>query len=247
MQKNLLILSGILAKMELRYTQEKKPVCHFYLSQQDKKNDSVTSFICRSENDLAERISKIEVGSNITVFGRLDTKRYKDANGNAESFTEVYVTEAYTTDQCINKALIAGRFSQDHKYFTATENKKSVLRNSIAVSVKTGTSETEHTEFINCTFFDRVADFVSKYFRKGVAIWVEGRLSLERFTDRDGNARTAWKVNASRAEFLEAKKQEKSDAMPVDGMPAEKPDEGQKPTADGFVPIPGGWGNLPVD
>ena len=143
--------------------------------------------------------------------------------------------------------MIAGRFSQDHKYFTATENKKSVLRNSIAVSVKTGTSETEHTEFINCTFFDRVADFVSKYFRKGVAIWVEGRLSLERFTDRDGNARTAWKVNASRAEFLEAKKQEKSDVMPVDGMPVEKPDEGQKPTADGFVPIPGGWGNLPVD
>lgn len=259
MQKNLFILSGTLAKSELRYTQEQKAVCHFYLSQVDKSGNQ-QSLVCRADNELAEKIGKLKEGeTTLTVFGRMETKKYRGANGAAVPFTEIVVTEAYAVGECINKVLLAGRFSQEPQYYTATENKKSLLRNSIAVTTGKG-ADNEQTEFVSCTFFDRVADFVSKYFNKGNAIWVEGKLLLEAYNDKDGNQRVGWKVNVNRADFLERKQQNVTapatpDLPPMPPAQASAPapapapaSQQVKPTADGFTPIPpgGGWGNLPM-
>lgn len=48
--------------------------------------------------------------------------------------------------------------------------------------------------------------FVEKYFKKGDGITVIGRMESEKYQDKDGNNRTAWKVTVDDVEFHFGKK-----------------------------------------
>jgi single-strand DNA-binding protein len=48
----------------------------------------------------------------------------------------------------------------------------------------------------------RQAEVANEYLAKGKQVYVEGRLRLEEYTDRDGNPRTSLEVNASDIHFL---------------------------------------------
>ena len=44
----------------------------------------------------------------------------------------------------------------------------------------------EETEWHRVVFFDRLAEIVGEYLKKGKSIYVEGRLKTRKWTDKDG-------------------------------------------------------------
>ena len=56
-------------------------------------------------------------------------------------------------------------------------------------------------DFINITAWRSTADFISKYFKKGSMIVVQGSIQTDTFTDKEGNKRTNFFVQADQAMF----------------------------------------------
>lgn len=63
-------------------------------------------------------------------------------------------------------------------------------------------------DFIDIVAWRQQADFVSKYFRKGSMIAVEGSLQTRQYQDKNGNNRTAVEVVANNISFAGAKRQD---------------------------------------
>ncbi len=61
------------------------------------------------------------------------------------------------------------------------------------------------TDFIGCQAWGRTADFISKYFRKGQMIAVEGSLRQDNYTTPDGQERRSYVVNVDNASFCGSK------------------------------------------
>lgn len=60
----------------------------------------------------------------------------------------------------------------------------------------------EITSWFRVSVFGRQADAANEYLTKGSQVYVEGRLSHNEYTDRDGNPRTSLEVRASDVQFL---------------------------------------------
>ena len=58
------------------------------------------------------------------------------------------------------------------------------------------------TTWFKVTFWRKQAENASKYLTKGRQVYVEGRLQMEEWTDRDGNNRTTLVVQGSELQFL---------------------------------------------
>ena len=63
----------------------------------------------------------------------------------------------------------------------------------------------KQTDFINIVTWRSTAEFVSRYFRKGQLVAVQGSIQTSQYTDRDGNKRTAFDVVADNVFFAEKK------------------------------------------
>ena len=58
------------------------------------------------------------------------------------------------------------------------------------------------TTWFKITLWGSQAENASKYLAKGRQVYIEGRLRIEEWTDRDGNNRQSLEVNASDMQFL---------------------------------------------
>lgn len=65
-------------------------------------------------------------------------------------------------------------------------------------------------DFIDVVVWKDRANFVDKYFTKGSAITVEGRLQMRDWTDNNGNKRRNAEINAERVYFGESKSKDSS-------------------------------------
>ena len=68
----------------------------------------------------------------------------------------------------------------------------------------------EITTWFRVSVFGRQADACNEYLSKGSQVYVEGRLSLNEYTDRDGERRTSVEVRANDVQFLSTKVNEDS-------------------------------------
>lgn len=102
----------------------------------------------------------------------------------------------------MNIAILKGRL-------TATpELKKTTGGHSVTsftVAVDDGYGEKKTTDFINCTAWRGTAEFLCKYFSKGDAVALSGKIKTRKYTDKDGNNRTAFEVVANDVEFCSTK------------------------------------------
>ena len=104
-----------------------------------------------------------------------------------------------------NKAILIGRFTADPE-LKQTPSGISVCTFRIGVTRSYAPRGGERqTDFINIVAWRQTAEFVSKYFRKGNPILVEGSIQTRDYTDRDGNRRTAFEVVADNVSFVESK------------------------------------------
>ena len=60
-------------------------------------------------------------------------------------------------------------------------------------------------DFINIVAWRQTAEFITRYFRKGQRIALQGQLQSRPFTDKEGNKRTAYEVVVDNAFFAESK------------------------------------------
>lgn len=108
----------------------------------------------------------------------------------------------------LNVVAIMGRLVADPELRTTTQG-HSVCSFRIACDrsyVQQG--QERQADFIDIVAWRQQADFVSKYFRKGSVIAVEGSLQTRQYQDKQGSKRTAVEVVANNISFAGAKRQD---------------------------------------
>lgn len=105
----------------------------------------------------------------------------------------------------INCAVIMGRLVADPELRTTTGG-ISVTSFCVAVDrnyVKPG--EERQADFINVVAWRQTADFVTRYFRKGSMIAIQGSIQTRSYEDRTGAKRTAVEIVADNVSFCGSK------------------------------------------
>ncbi len=104
-----------------------------------------------------------------------------------------------------NLVVLTGRLTADPELKT-TANGISVTSFSIAVSRRYRSGEEPQTDFINIVAWRQNAEFITKYFKKGSMIGIEGSIQTRKYTDKTGSNRTAFEVVVNSAQFVETKR-----------------------------------------
>lgn len=104
-----------------------------------------------------------------------------------------------------NLVVLTGRLTADPELKT-TQSGISVTSFSIAVDRRYRAGEDRQTDFINVVAWRQSAEFVAKYFKKGNMIGIEGSIQTRKYTDKNGNNRTAFEVVANNVQFVESKR-----------------------------------------
>jgi single-strand DNA-binding protein len=103
-----------------------------------------------------------------------------------------------------NKITIVGYLGRDPE-LRYTQQGTAVCNFTVATTEKrkNGRGEMEeHTIWFRVAAWGRQAEVANEYLAKGRQVYVEGRLRLEQYTDREGNPRISPEVNASDIHFL---------------------------------------------
>ena len=105
----------------------------------------------------------------------------------------------------MNSICLMGRLTGDPELKT-TQSGVSVTSFSVAVDRAYRSKDQERqTDFINCVAWRGTAEFISRYFRKGQRIALQGSLQSRTYTANDGSQRTVYEVVVDNAFFCESK------------------------------------------
>ena len=102
----------------------------------------------------------------------------------------------------MNKTIITGNLTRDPEL---NETASGVAFSNFTVAVNGETNDTDGnkpTYFFSCTAWRGRAENIAKYCKKGSKVLVEGEMQSRKYTDKDGNERTAWNLVANKVEFL---------------------------------------------
>lgn len=118
-----------------------------------------------------------------------------------------------------NLVVLTGRLTADPE-LRYTSNNIPVTSFSIAVNRRYKAGEESQADFINIVAWRQTAEFVTKYFKKGSMIGIEGSIQTRRYVDKDtGKNRTAFEVIANNVQFVESRR-DGAAAGEVDAAPA---------------------------
>jgi single-strand DNA-binding protein len=119
----------------------------------------------------------------------------------------------------LNKIMLIGNLGKDPE-LQVTPDGTPVTKFSLAVnrSTKTQSGEKrEETEWFNIVAWRQLAELTERYLHKGSKVYIEGRLTQRKYTDKQGIERTTVEVNASTVVFLDPKQPVSGDEdIPVD-------------------------------
>ena len=142
----------------------------------------------------------------------------------------------------MNKCMLVGRLTRDPEIrYTQGENASCIARFSIAINRRFKNAEGNYdADFINCVAFGQGGEFIEKYFKKGMAIGISGRIQTGNYSNKDGVKVYTTDVVVEEAEFVESKGSNNSSENTASAL---------RPTADAFMNIPDGVedGGLPFN
>lgn len=117
----------------------------------------------------------------------------------------------------MNSVILMGRLTKDPEI---RDGNKKVAKYSLAVDrVKEG------TDFIGCTCFEKTAEFVEKYLKKGMKILVEGSIRTGNYQNNEGKTVYTTDVIVRNHYFCESKKA------------SDQTEASETPTDDGFLDV----------
>lgn len=107
----------------------------------------------------------------------------------------------------INSITIVGRMVRDAE-MRRTQTGKAVCSFSIAASKTKGSGENkvETVSFFNCEAWEKLAELICQYVKKGDRIALRGELSQDRW-EKDGKTYSSVKISVSEVQFLSQKNQ----------------------------------------
>ena len=110
----------------------------------------------------------------------------------------------------LNKVLLIGRLAQDPEKRT-TPSGAFVCNNSLATTEyfkdKSGNRQ-EKVEWNKVVFWNRQAEIVEQYCKKGSQLFIEGSLQTRDWQDKDGNKRYTTEIIVRNLQMLDSKQQQ---------------------------------------
>lgn len=106
-----------------------------------------------------------------------------------------------------NKVLLMGNLTRDIELRHLPNSNTAVANIGLAVNRRFRTAEGENREevtFIDCEAWGRTAETMSQYLRKGRPVFIEGRLRLDQWQDKDGGNRSKLKVVVESFQFVDS-------------------------------------------
>ncbi len=108
----------------------------------------------------------------------------------------------------VNKVLLMGNLTRDIE-LKHTPSDQAVATIGLAINRRFRTREGENREettFVDCEAWGRTAEVMSQYLSKGRPVFVEGRLKLDQWEDKEtGKNRSKLKVVVESFEFVDSK------------------------------------------
>jgi len=106
-----------------------------------------------------------------------------------------------------NKVLLLGNLTRDVE-LRHLPSGSAVANIGIAVNRRFRTQDgedREETTFVDCEAYGRTAEVLSQYLSKGRPIFIEGRLRLDQWQDKDGSNRSKLKVVIENFQFVDSR------------------------------------------
>ena len=103
-----------------------------------------------------------------------------------------------------NKVILGGRLTADPELKTTTSG-ISVTSFTVAVNRRSRSDEESKADFFNVTAWQNTVEFIAKYFHKGSAICVCGRIQNRTWVDQSGQKRYVTDIIAEEANFVESR------------------------------------------
>jgi single-strand DNA-binding protein len=108
----------------------------------------------------------------------------------------------------INKVILVGNLGADPEV-RYMPNGNAVANASIATSEawkdKTSGDSQERTEWHRVVFYNRLAEIVGEYLKKGSKVYVEGKIRTRKWEDKDGKERYTTEIIADNMQMLDSK------------------------------------------
>ncbi len=107
----------------------------------------------------------------------------------------------------LNRIMLAGNLTRDPQIKIVA---KSVSLADFGVAINRRWKDKDGNVMSEATFLDveawgKTADFIGQFFAKGSGIYIEGRMKLETWNDKEGNKRSRLKVVAENVSFTTSK------------------------------------------
>jgi single-strand DNA-binding protein len=106
-----------------------------------------------------------------------------------------------------NKVLLMGRLTRDIE-LRYTSGNQPVANIGLAVNRRWRSKEgedREETTFVDCEAWGRTAEVMSQYLSKGRPVFIEGRLKLDQWQDKDGSNRSKLRVVVDNFQFIDSR------------------------------------------
>ena len=127
----------------------------------------------------------------------------------------------------LNRVLLMGRLTRDPD-LRYTKDGTAICKFGLAVNRTFGTGDQrkEKSTFVDVTMWQRKAEVVAEYFKKGSPIFIEGRLELDQWENEKQEKRSKLYVVGENFEFLE---RGSKTAVAQDDAPAATVESGSEP------------------
>jgi single-strand DNA-binding protein len=105
-----------------------------------------------------------------------------------------------------NKVLLLGNLTRDVE-LRHTSGNQAVANIGLAVNRRFRGADGENREettFVDCEAWGRTAETMSRYLSKGRPVFIEGRLRLDQWQDKEGNNRSKLKVVVENFQFVDS-------------------------------------------
>lgn len=132
----------------------------------------------------------------------------------------------------LNKAILMGRLTADPELRHTQSN---IPVTSFTLAVDRSFGKEKQTDFLDIVAWRNTAEFVSKWFSKGMLVAVSGRMQTRIWEDKQGNKRKTTEVVADEVFFAEGKRgQEEEGSETFSLLP---PDEDFLPAGNMELPF----------
>lgn len=115
----------------------------------------------------------------------------------------------------LNRWVGVGRITKD-PVLRKTQSGTSVVSFILACNRRVKQDGQQDADFINCVAWNKTADFMVQYVKKGNLLGVEGRIQTRNYDDRDGKRVYVTEVVAEHVQFIGGKKENDAYVPPAE-------------------------------